>query len=305
MAKIAYKPQTLRAGRLAQVDKANAIIEEYVAQGFRLTLRQLYYQFVSRGFIANSVQSYKQLGDVINEGRLQGLIDWEAIEDRTRGLASLSNWSDPSEIVGACAEQFRIDMWGNQSCRMEVWIEKEALAGVFEPMCNRYRVPFLSCKGYTSQSEMWAAAMRLAQWVKGDQDVVILHFGDHDPSGIDMSRDIQDRLKMFLGRRYDRLRFHRLALNMNQVQQYAPPPNPAKVTDARFEAYAALHGDESWELDALDPTTLGALIEDNIQTHLDKDRWEIDADTEAIHREKLKTVASKWTDVCKFLRKKK
>jgi hypothetical protein len=301
MPKIAYKPRSLRGERFAQVEKANEIIADYTAQGFRLTLRQLYYQFVARGLIPNTPQSYKRLGDVINEGRLQGLIDWDAIEDRTRSLASLASWNDPSEIVNACANQFRVDMWEAQSFRVEVWVEKEALAGVVEGVCNRNRVPFLSCRGYTSQSEMWGAAMRLKEWVDAGQQVIILHLGDHDPSGIDMSRDIRDRLTLFMGAAYKSLQFKRLALNMPQVEQYSPPPNPAKVTDSRFASYQDKFGDESWELDALEPAVLTRLIDTNIGKFLNAKAWKAAAAREHEMRKQLGECSSRWGDVRRFL----
>src|SRR5579864_7879084 len=102
MPKIAYKEFNFRAPTLAIVKKANEIIAEYAAQGFDLTLRQLYYQFVSRDLIPNTQKDYKNLGSIINDARLAGMIDWETIVDRTRELRSLSHWSDPSEIIAAC-----------------------------------------------------------------------------------------------------------------------------------------------------------------------------------------------------------
>jgi len=157
--------------------------------------------------------------------------------------------------VDACARQFRIDKWATQPRRIEVWIEKDALVGVIEGVCTELDVPYFSCRGYTSQSEMWVGAQRLAaHWRKAKQNPLILHFGDHDPSGIDMTRDIQARLQEFsFGTAGHPLELRRLALNMDQVELYGPPPNPAKLTDSRCEAYMEEHGNESWELDALEP----------------------------------------------------
>ena len=142
MPKVKYKDVNLRAEALDIVEQANIIIEEYQEQGFSLTLRQLFYQFVSRSFIENTVQSYKRLGTIISDGRLAGLIDWEAIEDRTRNLESLATWNDPEDLVSACADQFRNNLWGNQENVVEVWIEKEALAGVLEQACAQWRTPY-------------------------------------------------------------------------------------------------------------------------------------------------------------------
>lgn len=161
MPRIQYVTKNFKAGALDLIEKGNEIIEDYAGQGYTLTLRQLYYQFVARDLIANKQTEYKRLGGVINDGRLAGLIDWDAIEDRTRGLESLAHWGSPENLVEACAEQFRIDRWRLQPSRVEVWVEKEALAGIFSEVCERWDVPYLSCRGYTSQSEMWRAAMRL------------------------------------------------------------------------------------------------------------------------------------------------
>lgn len=269
MPKIAYQAQNMREDTLAVVVQANQIIDEYQAQGFRLTLRQLYYQFVSRDLIANTMKSYKRLGGIINDARLAGLIDWAVIEDRTRSVSSLSHWDSPAEMIEVCARQFRIDKWECQPFRPEVWIEKEALAGVVEGVCHELDISYLCCRGYTSQSEMWSSAMRLQAMSYAGQKPLILHFGDHDPSGLDMTRDITDRLAMFMGV----VKLERMALNMDQVEEYGPPPNPAKVTDSRFAAYAREFGEESWELDALEPKLIAGLIRTAVLKVRDEKRW--------------------------------
>ncbi|HEV8670973.1 MAG TPA: hypothetical protein VGS01_09595 [Candidatus Limnocylindria bacterium] len=294
MPKIAYIERRFAAGTLDVIDKANTIIAEYAAQGFVLTLRQLYYQFVSRDFIANKQTEYDRLGSIINDARLAGLIDWEAIEDRTRELESVSHWNEPSEIVSTAADSFRIDKWATQKIRPEVWIEKDALAGVFEGVCRELDVAYLSCRGYTSQSEMWRAGRRLARYRKLGQTPFILHFGDHDPSGIDMTRDIRERLEMFIGAK---LRLLRVALNKDQVDQYDPPPNPAKMTDSRFAGYVAEYGDESWELDALEPATLAALVRAQIETVRDEAKWRKAVGEETEHRTSLAAIAERYDEV--------
>lgn len=294
MPKICYREKKFSTDRQEKIDKANAIIEEYKAQGFELTLRQLYYQFVSRGFIANNMREYKNLGDILNDARLAGLVDWLAIVDRTRNLQSLAHWSDPAEIVSACASQFRIDRWATQPRRVEVWIEKDALVGVIENVCKELDVAYFSCRGYTSQSEMWSAAKRLEAYAESGQKPLVLHFGDHDPSGIDMSRDIEDRLTEFARQPIE---LRRLALNMDQVKKYNPPPNPAKLTDSRCAGYMEIHGDESWELDALEPKVIDALIRKEIKTVLDQAKWNHASMDQDRHREQLRAVSDQWQTI--------
>jgi hypothetical protein len=298
MPRIKYVEKKFSPAHKSVIDQANGIIRSYQRAGYKLTLRQLYYQFVSRDLIANKVQEYKRLGGIINNARLAGLIDWNAIEDRTRNLHSLSHWNDPSEIISDDADVFKIDMWEGQEYRVEVWIEKEALAGVFQRVCDHLRVPFFSCRGYTSQSEMWSAAQRLKAFAKDGQVPVILHFGDHDPSGIDMTRDIRERLELFSN---DELRVDRLALNMSQIEEYDPPPNPAKETDSRFQGYLKEYGDESWELDALEPDVLATLVRDAVGDLRNDTLWAEKVEQEEKHRRLLAAVSEKWDDVCAFV----
>lgn len=259
---------------LAIIDAANKIIDEYKEQGFVLTLRQLYYQFVARDMVPNTMRSYKRLGSIINDGRLAGYIDWDAIEDRTRNLEKNFHFRDPRNAIEVIRDQYEIDMWENQEQRVEVWIEKEALVGVIEQTCNELDVPYFACRGYVSQSEQWRAGIRArARYILHDQQTVILHFGDHDPSGIDMTRDNEHRLRMFAGHRGKPI-VERLALNMDQVKEYNPPPNPAKMTDSRFDGYVAEYGYESWELDALEPRVITELITTHVKKHRDPDLWE-------------------------------
>jgi hypothetical protein len=184
-----------------------------------------------------------------------------------------------------------LDRWLTQPTYVEVWYEKDALMGVFERVAN-FRVPSFSCRGYTSDSEVWGAAQRLKHVAGKGKDVVILHFGDHDPSGIDMTRDIGERLRLFGAPRT--LDIRRLALNMDQVEQYDPPPNPAKETDSRFANYQAEYGDESWELDALEPAVLEGLVTKELLTLIERDEWKDEIEREKRARAELQALADNY-----------
>ncbi len=286
------------AGSREIIASAIAIIDEYNAQGFTLTLRQLYYQFVARGLIANKQTEYKRIGSIVNDARLAGLIDWEAIEDRTRFLRSNSHWDSPASIIRSAAAGFAVDKWADQPHRVEVWIEKDALVGVIEPACIDLDVPYFACRGYSSQSEQWRAGRRFQDYGFDNQEVVVLHFGDHDPSGIDMTRDNRDRLNMFSG---GNVTVVRLALNMDQVDEYNPPPNPAKLTDSRAMNYIDNYGDQSWELDALEPATIDKLIHDNVAKFRDDDLWRTAVAKETEAQELLTRCGDQWLEVVEFL----
>jgi hypothetical protein len=132
------------------------------------------------------------------------------------------------------------------------------------------------------------------QNTRGGQKPIVFHFGDMDPSGRDMSRDIVDRLELFTR---SELRFERLALNMDQVRQYNPPPNPAKITDSRANGYIAEFGGESWELDALEPAVLEALVRNAIESVVDQDLMDEAMEEQTKHRKTLELIASKFQKV--------
>lgn len=316
MPKTCYKMKNFRDATLGIIAKANRIIAEYQAQGFCLTLRQCYYQMIARDLFPetwidskynacyglppdtkNTLKSYKRLGDIISDGRLAGFIDWDSIEDRTRELRSSAHWGSPGQIVEACAQQFRFDLWDTQDYYPEVWIEKDALIGVIEGVCTELDVPYFSCRGYTSQSAMWEAAQRLISKENQGKQTVIFHLGDHDPSGIDMTRDIADRLEMF----HSTVSVCRIALTMDQIEEFNPPPNPAKTTDARYEKYREEFGDDSWELDALEPKALTALIRNEVERVCDPNRWNVQIVRQEAARDELELVAKKWKKVVRNL----
>lgn len=305
MAKICYETpkRGFRKDTLATIAQANEIIDKYRADGFDLTLRQLYYQCVSRGMIPNNVQEYKRLGDIVSKARRAGLIDWDAIVDRTRTLRGGSHgWGAPERVIESAASWFSLDIWAEQPAYCEVWFEKDALMGVFERACQKYRLPYFSCRGYSSDSEIWSAARRLRAESRGhggEREIVILHFGDHDPSGVDMTRDIEERIALLGGPRS--LEVRRLSLTMEQIQKFNPPPNPAKESDSRFEGYRKLYGDESWELDAMEPTYLAGLVETNVHDLIDQTAWEQVRAEERAGQRQIKRVANNYKRVLAYL----
>jgi len=294
MPKITYERKNFTRQTQETIAQAEQIVAQYQAQGFILTLRQIYYQFVARALIPNTEQSYKRLGNIISDARRAGMIDWNAIEDRTRFIRELSSWDTPQSILKSAKDSYHRDLWEHQTKRVEVWIEKDALVGVIEGICNETDVPFFSCRGYVSDSEMWRAGRRILRHTRKGQPVVVLHLGDHDPSGLDMTRDIRDRLGLFSG--YADFEVRRVALTMEQIEDQQPPPNPAKITDSRYESYASEYGNDSWELDALEPQFISALIRDNILGERDEEQWELDVEHQEEERGQIADVIERWDE---------
>lgn len=262
---ITFKPDSR-----AKIEKMNAIIAEYQEQGLRLTARQLYYQFVARDFIPNQPTEYKKLTALLTDARYAGLVDWDAIEDRGREPNTPADWPDIGARVESALRTYRLPRWDGQTSYAELWVEKQALAGVLEPLASEYHVTLMVNKGYSSASAMKESAERISSGRRDTErseprDAVIFYLGDHDPSGEDMVRDIEQRLAEF----QTTCAVVKIALTMDQVRQYRPPPNPAKITDPRAAAYIKKYGPRSWEVDALPPNVLTRLIRRAFDSEID------------------------------------
>lgn len=297
MPKVCYIEKKFNKASLQKIEWINSVIERYKYQGLELTLRQVYYQLVAKDLIENTERSYKNIGTLVSEARLAGLIDWNAIVDRTRGLRRNSHFSHPSEVISAARFSYMLDRWENQPNYVEVWIEKDALVGIVSRAASPLDVPYFSCRGYTSQSEMWIAAQRFRNQ-QSKKKRIIIHLGDHDPSGIDMTRDIQDRLNLFGAN----VQVKRVALTMEQIEAYNPPPNPAKITDSRAKDYIEKYGNESWELDALEPQVIIDLIRDEIEMLINYDKLDIVEHKENKDVELLKKIENNYEKVAKYVR---
>ncbi len=292
--KICYVRKRFRTATRLMIDRANEVIEEAKASGIDLTLRQMYYVFVGQNWLPNKQTAYATLGDVMTDARLAGLVDWDAIEDRTRNLKAAPHWGSPNEIIEACAQQYRTDRWANQKRRVEVWVEKDTMAGVLQRPCYDLDVPFFACRGYTSCTEMWGASQRLLDYIQGGQEVTIIHLGDHDPSGIDMTRDIIDRLKIFLKGDNSRISVDRIALNIDQVKQYNCPPNPAKQVDPRFKEYGKRFGNSSWEIEALKAKVLIEILRKKIKQYTNQTAMDDSITEERRCRDEISLVSKQW-----------
>jgi hypothetical protein len=250
----------LRSKSLALIEQANEIIGQYQSAGYRMTLRQLYYQFVSKNLLANTERNYKRLGSILNDGRYAGLVDWGAIEDRNRQPHKIGDFTGLESLANAALASYRLDRWKGQNYFVELWVEKAALAGVLQPLADEWHATLMVNRGYSSASAMFEAANRFRE--RKGQEGIVLYLGDHDPSGEDMVRDIQSRFDLF----QVAVDVRKVALPMDQIREHHPPPNPAKSSDTRYDDYAAKHGIESWEVDALPPPVLEGLVRGSFQS---------------------------------------
>jgi hypothetical protein len=296
---IAYRAQRFNGKARKTVEQAKLILSDLVGQGYTPTLRQLYYQFVRRNWIANKEQEYKRLGRIVCDAREVGEIDWLWIEDRGRGVARIDECPTWERALQGLEHGLLLDPWKDQDVYVEVAVEKDALVGVVGRPASRWRAPYMACKGYLSASEAWRMGLRFQKAIHEGKRPVLLHLGDHDPSGLHMTVDNRTRLELFARHGVE---VNRLALNRDQVDKYECPPNPAKMTDTRAAGYVAEHGRSSWELDALPPKALDDLIADTLESYIDKEKWKKTLEREAEMREPLSRFAHRWEELIELVR---
>lgn len=263
-------------------------------QGYRVSLRQLYYIGVTQNLYPNTTAAYKNLGKLISEARLAGWIDWDAIEDRGRRPVETQFWESPLDIMVKATEMFKINKWLDQPVHVEVMVEKSALEGIMIPVCREFEVPFHANKGYSSSSALYELGKSLQERaVVGRKRVVIIYAGDHDPSGCAMSQDVLERLQLFS---QSQITVMRVALNMPQIERYNPPPQFSKESDTRTPAYIARYGtDKCYELDALPPRALAGIVRAAIKHHIDPDKWAKSEARELEMKDQLQTIVDSLT----------
>lgn len=289
MAKIKFEERRLSKKTMAKIEKVNEIIDQYMKQGFSLTLRQLYYQMVARGYIQNNMNEYKSIGEVVKFGRMGGLIDWGAIVDRTRTPKDVFTVGSEKDAIKKALNFFRYERMEGQKVHLEVWCEKDAISNILWKKMNEYGITLMVNRGYSSVTAMFDAAKRISKAEKSGKTTTLLYFGDHDPSGIDMLRDINDRFGVF--EEFPEL-VH-IGITMPQIVELEPPPYPAKVTDPRCEGYMKKFGDTAWELDALPPDKLFEILEKEIESRIDMDLFRKKIEEEEAARNNLRMVWDK------------
>ena len=277
MAKIKFREIKMGKANLLKLETINKIIEEYQMDGYVLTLRQLYYQLVSRDIVPNKQAEYSKLSGILKEGRMSGHVDWNAIEDRLRQPSSPPSWENPAEIIDSCIDQYALPRSKGQETYIEVWVEKDALSGVLKRVTEKYHIPIMVNRGYSSVSAMYDAFNRFKRHTLFEnQKCKILYLGDFDPSGLDMIRDVEERMREFIvGSSVAEMDFEiiPIALTMGQIKKYNPPPNPAKITDPRAKDFIKKHGNTSWEVDALPPQVLNSILDRAILKLIDLSKF--------------------------------
>lgn len=244
-----------------------------------MTVRQIYYQLVSRQVIKNNRGQYQAVSKALVHARQEETIPWEWIEDRLRRPRAVPMWDGLPAFATTACRAYRRNVWDSQTVYLEVWLEKDALSGIFEGILDHYGVTLNVGRGYDGWDSLHNAAGRF-----GDGDgVVVLYFGDFDPSGEDMVRSLRDRLAWF-GCEPEIVK---CALTEDDVERYELPPDFAKVTDSRTAKFIEKYGDVSVEIDALPIDVLRARLREEVERHIDMEALRVTLETEEEERAEL------------------
>jgi len=264
-----------------------------------LTLRALHYQLVGLG-MTNDINHYKRVVNAMIDARWTGVIDFEVFSDLDRSMdgstkadiVSLDeSIEEAKKSIKGWMDVYYLNRWENQPIYPEVWIEKKALQGVFSNPCRKAGIGLGACKGYPSLTFLYEAKGRFEERINEGKTVMILYFGDYDPSGEDIPRAIKDNL--------DRMgvdvEVRRIALMEHQVTAWGLPPAPTKSTDTRSVTWNGLG---QVELDAVRPEKLQELIKDAVDDIFDEElfaelkerEWEERKDYRLVLKEFVKTL---------------
>ena len=251
--------------------KSVGILEEYDGQ---ITLRQLYYRLIALG-MTNDLNHYKRVISAMTSSRWKGDVDFNAFIDRERAMVGKTKAEETdldAEVdnaksqIRAWMENYSRNRWENQPNYVEIWIEKKALQGVFESPCETYDVGLAPCKGYPSLTFLNEAKERFEEFQSREKNIIMLYFGDYDPSGEDIPRSIKENLS----RMGCEIEVKKIALNPEQIKKLRLPSAPAKSTDTRSRNWGGLG---VVELDAVEPKTLEKMCREAIGEYFDDDLY--------------------------------
>lgn len=266
-------------GKQAKTLRRLKVAIEVLAANHPMTVRQVYYQLVSRQVIENNRCQYQAVSNLLVDARKDGVVPWHWIEDRLRRPREVDMWDDLADFAETARRAYRRDVWQTQPYYVEVWLEKDALSGIFEDALGQYGVTLNVGRGYDG----WDSIHNAAERYLNQGDVTVLYFGDFDPSGVDMTRSLRDRLAE-LGAEPDIVR---CALTLDDVTRYKLPPDFTKTTDTRSAAFVKKYGDIAVELDALPVDVLRARLIDEVEARLDLEALAETREVERMERARL------------------
>ena len=231
-----------------------------------MTVRQVFYQATVRGLVEKAESGYAKVQTDLVLMRKSGELPYDWLADNTRWMRKPTTFDSIEDALNDTARLYRKALWRDLDCYVEIWLEKDALAGVVDPITRAFDVPLMVARGYASLSFLHSAA----EYIEAiDKPTFIYHLGDFDPSGVNAAEKIESTLREMAP--YDDITFERIAVTPEQIEAWNLPPRPTKASDSRAKGF----GPVSVELDAIAPNSLRELVQAVIERHMPPRQFEI------------------------------
>jgi hypothetical protein len=273
----AYRTSPIKRARAtrAEIESRRRTLFEIIQAMRPMTVRRAFYQAAVRGLSEKTEGGYAMAQTDLAIMRKERWLPYDWLADNTRWQRKPRTFGSVKEGLEDTARFYRKALWADADSYVEVWLEKDALAGVVDPITNSYDVPLMVARGYASLSFLHSAAEYIGYL---DVPAYIYHCGDFDPSGVNAAEKIEETLRELAPNA--EIIFERNAVTPEQIEAWNLPTRPTKTTDSRARGF----GDISVELDAVEPDRLRSLVEQAIEQHLSADQFEILKVAEASER---------------------
>jgi hypothetical protein len=254
-----------------------------------MTIRQLFYQPVSRETLTNNINEYRKLSRVMTKAREDGRVDYDLIVDRSRPIYTPLVFDDPAEYARNMKSWYRRDYWQDQPNYCEIWTEKDAVVGSIEDLWRELGVTIRIGRGFLSTTRKHEIEEIFDDiGLRKQKEITVFYLGDHDPSGIDIQRDTEASINSFFD-------IKRLAIHPEDINDFNLPPLRIKSDDPRAEAFRREHGGECVELDALPPKELRRRIKKAVTGLLDKESWDRAVAVEKVEIASIQDFVKRWS----------
>jgi hypothetical protein len=248
-----------------------------------ITVRGLMYRAQAAGlFPSTSDKFYEQTARVILKLRRASILPYPWIVDSTRRRLKPSSWSGLADFAETATQAYRLDFWSRQSDYIEFFVEKDAMAGIIEPVTIEFDVHLNVIRGQVSETFVWNVA---EEWKVIGKPIYAYYLGDHDPAGFKIESNLRKKLHAFTSKDFV---WQRLAISPYDFANAKLQGFPVKRTNSGWQDYLETHGDRCVEVDALDPEIIRQRIRKAIEHHLDHAEWRKLQQVEKLERQTLR-----------------
>jgi hypothetical protein len=273
-----YQASPIRRTRAtkAEVAARREALLDIIEAGRPMTVRQVFYQATVRGLVEKAESGYAKVQTDLTVMRRAGDLPYDWLADNTRWQRKPRTFSSVEEALKETAKFYRKSLWDDADTYVEIWLEKDALAGVVYPVTSMFDVLLMVARGYASLWFLHTAAEYINELIVPSY---IYHLGDFDPSGVNAGEKIEETLQEVAPDA--EIYFERIAVTPEQIEEWGLPTRPTKTSDTRSKGFGAI----SVELDAIEPNRLRQLVQEAIVVHLPAAQFEVLKAAEESERE--------------------